>query len=159
MMMGMNIRCTEDEFLGWVLGQETPPPGLFPPRKMTISVAYTAMAREERGWRQLIPPQATPEDACQALADLIVLESSEPGGVPEDAQEIVQAVRLLREERAYEVNIGDRLHRIVTVELVIGMRPEGPPPPQPEDQPREFAKWPWHPSRLPTAPPGDAEHE
>lgn len=158
-MIGMDIRCTEDEFLGWVLGQETPPPGLFPPRKMTISVAYTAMVCEERGWRQLIPPQPTPEDAGQALADLIVLESGEPDGVPEDAQEITQAVRLLREEGAYEVTIGDRLHRIVAVELVIGMRPDGPLPPQPEDQSREFTPWPWHPSRLPASPPADAEDD
>lgn len=32
---------------------------------------YTVMVQEEQGWRQLVMPALKPEDACQALADLI----------------------------------------------------------------------------------------
>ena len=38
---------------------------------MTTFTVYTVMAEEGRGWRQLVAPALTPQDACQALADLI----------------------------------------------------------------------------------------
>src|SRR6266566_3391463 len=107
---------------------------------MTTYVAYTAMVLEPPGWRQLIHPQWVPQDACQALADLLREEPLQAATSAADRQELQEAIGRL-EAGEYEVTVLGRRHRIVRVEEVIGLGPDGPEVPRPDD--KRFVQWPW----------------
>lgn len=114
--------------------------------KVTTYVAYTAMMLEPPGWRQLIHPLWDPRDACQALADLLREEPLHAATSPADRQEIQEAIGLL-EAGEYEVTVLGRRHRIVRVEEVIGIGPDGPEGPRPDDE--RFVRWPWDTALTP----------
>jgi hypothetical protein len=102
---------------------------------------YTVLVQEQRGWRQLVAPAVRPQDACQALADLIRDEKPLDQQSDEDHQHIEQALRLL-EQDDHEVIIGGRRHRLVRANLIVSVGPNGPCGPGPDDQ--MFIEFPWN---------------
>lgn len=102
---------------------------------------YTVMVQEEQGWRQLVMPALKPEDACQALADLIRDEKPLDRQSDEDDQHIEQTLRLVDQD-GYEAIIGERRHRLVRVNLTVSFGPDGPCRPDPHDH--MFMEGPWN---------------
>jgi hypothetical protein len=101
---------------------------------------YTVLVRGEQGWRQLVAPAVTPEEACRALADLIL--SSKPLNEQSDAdrQYADQALGLSAAD-GYEVTIAGHRHRLASASLLVSFTPDGPRTPDPDD--RMFMEMPW----------------
>jgi hypothetical protein len=102
---------------------------------------YSVMVQEPRGWRLLVAPALTPEDACQALADLIGAGRPLDQLSDEDRRHIEQALSL-PEQDDYEIIIEGRRHRLVSTNLVIPFEADGPCGPGAHDQ--VFAEHPWN---------------
>ena len=104
------------------------------PRLRIMAPAFAVAEQIDDGWRSATMPCDTPQRARDTLAayfSRIVPAIEHPGAT--ECAEYAAAARRLDHERADDLTVAGRRFRIVRVEKIARLGPDGPEPPRPSD--------------------------